>query len=63
MDFDENIMKIIGYVIAAIVTIAGGSLLAIKISKNKKYKNTQSNITMTGNGNKVVGGDDKSTNN
>jgi hypothetical protein len=61
MSFDENTTKIIGYLSTAVVAIAGGAWFAIRRSKSKKYSNKQSNITMTGDGNKVTGRDDNST--
>jgi hypothetical protein len=61
MALDENTTKIIGYVSAAIVTVGGSAWFAIRKSKSKKYNNKQSNIHMTGDGNKVTGRDDNST--
>jgi hypothetical protein len=63
MSFDDNTTKIIASVAGVLIAIAGGALLTIKKnkSKSKKYSNKQSDITITGNDNKVVGGDDKST--
>jgi len=62
MDFDNETLKIIGYVVAGIAAISGGALFAIKKSKSKKISSKQSNVTMTGDGNKIIGGDDNSTN-
>lgn len=61
MNLDDNTTKIIGYVAAIIIAIVSGSMIAIKINKSKKNSSKQSDITQTGDGNKVTGGDDKST--
>lgn len=59
---DENYTKIILAVIAVIATIVGGALISIKKSKKRTNKVNQENITIKGNKNKVVGGDDNSKN-
>lgn len=49
--------KIILAIIAGIVTLAAGITIKTK-SKSRKYN--QENINITGNDNKVIGGDDNS---
>jgi glucose uptake protein GlcU len=61
MQVDENTSKIILGVIALLTVIAGGAIYSVKKSKNRRTNTTQKNITQSGNGNKVVGGDDNST--
>jgi len=58
---DEQTTKIILAVIAVLTVIVGGSLIAIKKSKKRNTKSHQENITITGDKNKVIGGDDNST--
>lgn len=55
---DENFTKIILAIIAGIIAVAGGVTL---YSKNKRKSVNQNNINITGNSNKVVGGNDKSS--
>ncbi len=52
--------KIVLGLIALVTALVGGALFSIKKSKNKKQRNSQSNITILGDENKVVGGDDNS---
>jgi hypothetical protein len=60
---DENITKILLAILAIIASIVGGiTIYSKKKSKNKKYNITQKDININGNNNKVVGGDDKSSN-
>lgn len=59
---DENNIKIILAIITVIATIVGGALITIKKSKKKTNKVNQENITIKGDKNKVVGGDDNSKN-
>ena len=56
----DNYTQIIAGIIIILTTLAGGALYSKR--KTKKTSNTQDNITITGNDNKVIGGDDKSTN-
>lgn len=56
---DDSTLKLIGIIIAGFAAI-GGALFAYKRIRSKNYKNTQSNISINGNDNKVIGGDDKS---
>lgn len=55
---DENSTKIILAIVAGILAIVGGVTL---YSKTKRKSVNQKNINITGNHNKVVGGNDKST--
>lgn len=60
---DENNTKILLAILAIISSILGGiTIYSRKKSKNKKYNITQKDININGNNNKVVGGDDKSSN-
>lgn len=60
---EENTTKILLAIIAIIASIVGGiTIYSKKKSKNKKYNITQKDININGNNNKVVGGDDKSSN-
>jgi len=59
---EENYTKIILAVVAVIGAIIGGTLISIKKSKKRTNKANQENITIKGNKNKVVGGDDNSKN-
>jgi len=61
MGIDENTTKIILAIVALVSAILGGSLFAIKKSKNRRNNVKQENITINGSG-KVVGGDDRSRN-
>lgn len=56
---NEETLKIIGYIVGAFL-VSGGALFTLKIIKNRKNNSKQSNITMTGDGNKATGGDDNS---
>ncbi|QSB28513.1 hypothetical protein [Flavobacterium sp. CLA17] len=58
----DNYTQIIAGIIIILTTLAGGALYSKRKSKTKKTSNTQNNISITGNENKVIGGDDKSTN-
>ena len=62
MTLDENSTKIILAVAAVVAAALGGSLIAIRKSKKRNTKVHQENITVSGTGGKVVGGDDNSTN-
>ncbi|MCT4142351.1 hypothetical protein [Elizabethkingia anophelis] len=55
---DDNLTKVIIAVVGLFGAFVGGKL--IFRSKNKKRNITQKNITITGKGNKVIGGDDNS---
>lgn len=60
---DESTSKIILAIIALIASIIGGvTIYSKRKSKNISYDVRQRNINITGNENKIVGGDDKSTN-
>lgn len=56
---DENSTKILIAIIAVIASIIGGISFYSK-KKRKNYSVNQENINITGNDNKIVGGDDKS---
>jgi photosystem II stability/assembly factor-like uncharacterized protein len=59
---EEYYTQIIAGFIIILTTLAGGALYSKSKNKTKRTSNTLDNITITGNDNKVVGGDDKSTN-
>lgn len=54
--------QIILAIIGLLTVLAGGALISKKISKKRNTKSFQSNIKMSGTGNKVIGGDDNSAN-
>jgi len=56
---DIDIIKIIAYILVALV-VGGGALFAINKRKLKRINSKQSNISITGDKNKIVGGDDSS---
>ncbi|CAL2061989.1 hypothetical protein [Tenacibaculum sp. 190524A05c] len=57
---EDNTTKIIIAVIALVTAIIGGALISINKSRKRNTKSSQDNITIKGNNNKVVGGDDNS---
>lgn len=59
---EENTMKIILAILAIIATIVGGALISIRKTKKRNSKSNQESITINGDGNKVIGGDDNSKN-
>jgi hypothetical protein len=63
MNLDDNTVKLISYISAAIAAIVGGSWFAIKKSRSRNNSAKQSTINQFGTGNKVTGGDDNSTSN
>lgn len=62
MTFDENTTKIGLGIIALVTVIVSGALITIKKTKKKNTRNSISNIDISGNNSKVVGGDDNSNN-
>ena len=62
MNFDENTTKIVVAIIALLTAIVSGALVTIRKMKKKSTRNTFSNVKITGNNNKIVGGDDNSKN-
>lgn len=56
----ENIKLIIEIVIALIGLLGCGVYISYKVRKNRKTNSNQKNITIKGNNNKVIGGDDNS---
>ena len=60
MNFDENTTKIVLGIIALLTVIVSGALITIKKTKKKNTRNTISNIEISGDNSKVVGGDDNS---
>ena len=61
MSLDDNLTKIIIAVLALITVILGGLFVSKKITHKSKSENTTSDISIKGNDNKVVGGDDNSS--
>lgn len=57
---ENNYVKIALAVITVIGAILGGAFYSKKKVKNKKYQIDQRDITITGDNNKIVGGDDNS---
>ena len=57
---NETIKIILEVIIALIV--GGGALFAFKTVKQRKNTVKQNNITITGDGNKIIGGDDNTRN-
>lgn len=55
---EEGTQKIILSVLGILVALVGGAIYSKKVRKNKRTN--QENITITGDQNKVVGGDDRS---
>lgn len=53
-------IEIISGVVAIVIAIIGGSIYSVKKSKSRDTKTGQNNITVKGNKNKIVGGDDNS---
>jgi glucose uptake protein GlcU len=62
MDLDDNTTKIILGLIALLTVIVSGALISIKKTWKKNTRNTISNVKITGDKSKVVGGDDNSRN-
>ena len=62
MNFEESTTKIILAVIAFLTFLVSGAIISIKKSKKRSSKNTISNISINGDDNKIVGGDDNSNN-
>ena len=58
MDLAKYSTEIILGVLGAVAV--GGSIVAIKKTKQRNNKVNQSNITISGNNGKIVGGDDNS---
>lgn len=56
----ENTTQIILGLIALATAIIGGALFTINKSKKRNTKTNQDNISIKGDGNKVIGGDDNS---
>lgn len=59
---EENTVKIILAILGIISIIVGGAFISKKISKNRTSKSNQQNISINGDKNKVIGGDDNSKN-
>ncbi len=57
---EENTIKIILAIITVVATIVGGTLYYKKTTKVKKRSTTIKGISITGNDNKVIGGNDNS---
>lgn len=62
MNLDDNTTKIILGLIALLTVIVSGALISIKKIRKRNTRNTISNVKITGNNSKVVGGDDNSRN-
>jgi hypothetical protein len=62
MNLDDNTTKIIIAIITVITVIMGGAFISIRKTRKNKSKNSISNINISGNNSKVVGGDDNSKN-
>jgi len=62
MTFDESSTKIIIGIIGLLTVIVTGAFISIKIIRKRNTKNTISNVHISGQNNKIVGGDDKSIN-
>ena len=62
MNLDENTTNLILAIIALLTVIVSGALITIKKTRKRNTKNTISQIHFAGSKNKVVGGDDNSTN-
>jgi len=60
MAFDDNTTKIILAGISILALIFGGAWISKKKSKSRNTKTHQEGIRISGNHNKVVGGDDNS---
>lgn len=58
-----NSNQIIIAIITLLTTILGGALISKKISNRRVSKTSQSGITVTGDKNKVIAGDDNSNSN
>lgn len=59
---EENIIKLIIELLVAIGALVGGTFIIKKVILTRKNISKQKNITISGNDNKVVGGDDNSIN-
>ncbi len=59
---DDNTTKIILGLIALLTVIVSGALISIKKTRKRNTRNTISNVKITGDNSKVVGGDDNSRN-
>ncbi|KPQ12988.1 MAG: hypothetical protein HLUCCX10_14390 [Algoriphagus marincola HL-49] len=59
---EDNMTKIIIAVVALVTAIIGGALISINKSRKRNSKSSQDNISIKGNKNKVIGGDDNSKN-
>lgn len=57
----EYTTEIITGIITLALAIVGGSMISIRRSKKRSQKVNQSNISIEGDNNKIVGGDDKSS--
>jgi len=62
MNLDDNTTKIIVGLIALLTVIVSGALISIKKIRKRNTRNTISNVKITGDNSKVVGGDDNSRN-
>jgi hypothetical protein len=62
INMDENTTKIILAIIGIVTILVSGALISIKRIKKRESKNSISNITIKGNRNKLVGGNDNSKN-
>jgi LPXTG-motif cell wall-anchored protein len=62
MNFGDNTTRIIIAVVGVLTLLAGGAFISYKKNKKKTSRNSQSGIIQVGDGNRVTGEDDKSTN-
>lgn len=62
MDLNENSTKIILGVFALVTVIVGSAWVSKKKNKKRSSRNMVSNIKIEGDKNKIIGGDDNSTN-
>jgi len=62
MNLDDNTTKIVLGLIALLTVIVSGALISIKKTRKRNTRNTISNVNITGDKSKVVGGDDNSRN-
>ncbi len=62
MEFDDNTTKIVLSLIALLTVLVSGALITIKKTKKRNTKNTISNVEISGDNSKIIGGDDNSTN-
>ncbi len=62
MNLDDNTTKIVLGLIALLTVIVSGALISIKKTRKRNTRNTISDVKITGDNSKVVGGDDNSRN-